>query len=395
MLPQFSANSFITRQNLNDIVDGVNNNETNLNNLDNVATKILTANKEVTVGTGGDFANLVDAFYDSAKYIKNGYTYTITVLSGHVIDYQIDIRDVNLSVTVNFEDDIINVINVDNMLIEGTTSSKAVFFFANVRGVINFNTNVSGQSLIFNCTGFDVSSYISFIHLTQSNLKFNNIYFKTDVSLSKNNGIYLTNSTISIGYLSQKNVNYGVNYLIFARENSKVTIYNYEDTYNSSIFAGYNSEIYIDDVIPSVIIKNIYSHYGSKVLMWGSRSIQSLERIYVTYNSSFSTLDGPLNITNPTNFGISVYDNSNVFFDGDIGSQINTSAIAVDSILTVKRVDNITIISSRGSSVFGLWSNNVVANVEFGSTISLLSCTNVTTSQTPNILTANGIIFQN
>jgi hypothetical protein len=388
MLPQFSANSFITRQNLNDIVDGVNN-------LDNVATKILTANKEVTVGTGGDFANLVDAFYDSAKYIKNGYTYTITVLSGHVIDYQIDIRDVDLSVTVNFEDNIINVINVDNMLIEGTTSSKAVFFFANVRGVINFNTNVSGQSLIFNCTGFDASSYISFIHLTQSNLKFNNIYFKTDLSVSKNNGIYLTNSTISIGYLSQKNVNYGVDYLIFARENSKVTIYNYEDTYNSSIFAGYNSEIYIDDVIPSVIIKNIYSHYGSKVLMWGSRSIQSLERIYVTYNSSFSTLDGPLNITNPTNFGISVYDNSNVFFDGDIGSQINTSAIAIDSILTVKRVDNITITSSRGSSVFGLWSNNVVANVEFGSTISLLSCTNVTTSQTPNILTANGIIFQN
>lgn len=388
MLPQFSANSFITRQNLNDIVDGVNN-------LDNVATKILTANKEVTVGTGGDFANLVDAFYDSAKYIKNGYTYTITVLSGHVIDYQIDIRDVNLSVTVNFEDDIINVINVDNMLIEGTTSSKAVFFFANVRGVINFNTNVSGQSLIFNCTGFDASSYISFIHLTQSNLKFNNIYFKTDLSLSKNNGIYLTNSTISIGYLSQKNVNYGVNYLIFARENSKVTIYNYEDTYNSSIFAGYNSEIYIDDVIPSVIIRNIFSHYGSKVLMWGSRSIQSLEWIYVTYNSSFSTLDGALNITNPTNFGISVYDNSNVFFEGDIGSQINTNAIAINSILTVKRVDNITITSSRGSSVFGLWSNNVVANVEFGSTISLYSCTNVTTSQTPNTLTANGIIFQN
>ncbi|MDI3477905.1 MAG: hypothetical protein PWQ59_1430 [Thermoanaerobacterium sp.] len=368
MLPQFSANSFITRQNLNDIVDGVNNNETNLNNLDNVATKILTANKEVTVGTGGDFANLVDAFYDSAKYIKNGYTYTITVLSGHVIDYQIDIRDVNLSVTVNFEDDIINVINVDNMLIEGTTSSKAVFFFANVRGVINFNTNVSGQSLIFNCTGFDASSYISFIHLTQSNLKFNNIYFKTDLSLSKNNGIYLTNSTISIGYLSQKNVNYGVNYLIFARENSKVTIYNYEDTYNSSIYAGYNSEIYIDDVIPSVIIKNIHSDYGSKVLMWGS--IQSLE-------------------------WIRVYGNSNVFFEGNIGSQINTNAIAINSILTVKGVDNITITSSQGSSVFGLLSNNVVAKVEFGSTISLYLCTNVTTSQIPNTLTANGIIFQN
>ena len=94
------VNGLITKLRLNELVDGINSNTTNIatntasiatntQNIEKMQSKIvsiLSANVTKTVGVGGDFATLKLALDWCKTIVSNGYTVTLSLLVGYEIE---------------------------------------------------------------------------------------------------------------------------------------------------------------------------------------------------------------------------------------------------------------------------------------------------------------------
>ena len=87
------VNGLITKLRLNELVNGINSNTTNIatntQNIEEMQSKIvsiLSANVTKTVGVGGDFATLKLALDWCKTIVSNGYTVTLSLLVGYEIE---------------------------------------------------------------------------------------------------------------------------------------------------------------------------------------------------------------------------------------------------------------------------------------------------------------------
>jgi hypothetical protein len=109
-------------------------------------------NIEVTVGTNGDFATLNEALEYMSKFmiIKRADNISlkgmITILSGHIIDYPINIENIDLSwVTITAVDAYVSV-NVDGYTFINVFNAKAPLIayvvFENINPAVNYQTGI-------------------------------------------------------------------------------------------------------------------------------------------------------------------------------------------------------------------------------------------------------------
>ena len=115
------VNGLITKLRLNELVDGINANSTELDKVILLSTDITK-----TVGTGGDFTTLNEAINWCKKVVPNGHKVDLNLLSGFVMAEQILLENVNLGfVTINSIDSEVTILS-DNITIFFITG-KTIF----------------------------------------------------------------------------------------------------------------------------------------------------------------------------------------------------------------------------------------------------------------------------
>ena len=136
------VNGLITKLKLNELVDGINANSTELDKV-----ILLSADVTKTVGTGGDFTTLNEAINWCKKVVPNGHIVALNLLSGFVMAEQILLENVDLGfVTISSIDTEVVVDKNSISVIKGVSMAlrKPVFYgyyskLPNINTIFNMN----------------------------------------------------------------------------------------------------------------------------------------------------------------------------------------------------------------------------------------------------------------
>ena len=96
MITEFK-DGFITKTKLNELVDGIN---ANSEDIVDINVRILTADVTKTVGSGGYFATITEAFEWCSRVIPTKYKVTLQLLTGFTWSELVTINDVDFGFVI-------------------------------------------------------------------------------------------------------------------------------------------------------------------------------------------------------------------------------------------------------------------------------------------------------
>ena len=101
MITQFE-NGFITKSKLNEMVNGINANVADTTSINSILSNIVILNSNITktVGVGGDFATLSQAFEWCSRVIPTKYKVTLQLLTGFKWSELVTINDVDFGFVI-------------------------------------------------------------------------------------------------------------------------------------------------------------------------------------------------------------------------------------------------------------------------------------------------------
>ena len=108
MITQFE-NGFITKSKLNELVDGINElvdgintNTGDITDINAILSNIVVLNSNITktIGTGGDFTTITEAFEWCSRVIPTKYKATLQLLTGFTWSELVTINDVDFGFVI-------------------------------------------------------------------------------------------------------------------------------------------------------------------------------------------------------------------------------------------------------------------------------------------------------
>ena len=152
MIAQFE-NGFITKSKLNEMVDGINTSVADTTSINSILSNIVILNSNITktVGVGGDFATLSQAFEWCSRVVSTKYRVSLVILTGFNITEQIKLENVDfgfVDISAQVKSDYINVDTLGFTLKCLDNSLHYAFWFKNsispvFKSTIHLITHVS------------------------------------------------------------------------------------------------------------------------------------------------------------------------------------------------------------------------------------------------------------
>ena len=101
MITQFE-NGFITKSKLNELVNGINANTGDIIDINAILSNIVVLNSNITktIGAGGDFTTITEAFEWCSRVIPTKYKVTLQLLTGFTWSELVTINDVDFGFVI-------------------------------------------------------------------------------------------------------------------------------------------------------------------------------------------------------------------------------------------------------------------------------------------------------
>ena len=359
MITQFE-NGFITKSKLNELVNGINANTGDITDINATLSNIVVLDSNITktIGTGGDFTTITEAFEWCSRVIPTKYKVTLQLLTGFTWSELVTINDVDFGfVILTSVDGTVNtslspansgfaftatnsvcpmwkiLLNGGNYQIgNGVKLDNSTMIMSNAKGIIGFAT----KSLHLK------SSKLS----PESNTDLFFLYHSQYQAQTSGTEVFLEdNSTLECGILKSSR--------LVAQHGCNIKVKDLLYTNYFSIFGGCWCSAY---AITGLGANDISINIGSN----------SKLEIYSTWSNELAQ-------------------NCILRISAEYNSSVVCQFISASTLMYLK--------SSMGSTIDAYRSNFVSATVEFGSFITANGSTG-TLSQTANSITANGIIFK-
>ena len=365
MITEFQ-DGFITKTKLNELVGGINANSEDISGLSSdlsnliieINAKVLTADATKTVGSGGDFATITEAFEWCSRVIPTKYKVTLQLLTGFTWSELVTINDVDFGFVV--------LTSVDNTVNTSLSPTNSGFAFTAINSVCPM------WKILLNGGNYQIA-----------------------------NGVKLDNSTMIMS--DAKGITR------FATKSLHLKSSKLSPEFNTDLFFLYHSqyqsqisgtEVYLEDnsTLECGILKS------SSLMAERGCNIKVKEILYTNFFSIFDNCwcsasaitglgsnDININVNGSSKLYISEkwkneLEQDCIFrINADYNSSVVCQFVSASTLMYLK--------SSIGSTIDAYGSNFVSATVEYGSFITANNSTG-TLSQTANTITSNGIIFK-
>lgn len=297
-------NGLITKAKMNELVDGINANTTELDKV-----IILNSNITKTVGTGGDFGTLTEAISWCKKVIPNGYEVNLSLLGGFIWTENIVIEDCNFGfvrissiysvVYLNITDYTYaitgkrSIMPVWDILLESTSGAKNGISLYGSDMRIKNNKGVIGcfQTLIlFDNSYVDSDGRISAYSNIEMGFGQIGIYGSKIGCALKCNKLDIVGGIYSGGDVYTNSINVKANGEI----KSYTKIRRFSGTGNMALSLSGNSSAFVDYIDNSLSLTlDIDCTNGSKCTIDGQFSPSGVIRnVYSTYGSHITLVNG-------------------------------------------------------------------------------------------------------